>query len=121
MGQVSKYLRNTTQGYSHWCPGCQEMHELPTNKGWTFNGNVNKPTFSPSFLRGSLKRNIVDGQWVGEGRDAWIYDANGNPVPDICHYFVTDGNLNFCGDCTHALSGKIVPMPELPDFHKDEE
>jgi hypothetical protein len=93
------------------------MHSLPDT--WTFNGDLNKPTFSPSFAHHSLKRNIVDGQWVGEGRDAWLYDAKGDPIPEICHYILTNGVLNFCGDCTHSMAGMQVPLPPLPAGYCD--
>ena len=26
--------------------------------------------------------------------------------------FVTDGNIQFLADCTHALAGQTVPMPD---------
>lgn len=119
MGQVSKYLRKTVQGHSHWCPGCSEMHILFDS--WHFNGNVDKPTYTPSFKHTGLKRNIVDGAWVGEGKDAWLYDAAGNPIPKVCHYILTDGVLHFCADSTHTLAGKSVPLPELPLAYQDTE
>ncbi len=117
MGKVSRYLRRGTTGYFHWCPACQEMHPLPDS--WTFNGNVDKPTFSPSFKHEGLKLNKdANGKWVGEGRDAWLYDANGKPISEVCHYILTDGVLNFCGDCTHDMAGKSVPMAELPPVER---
>jgi hypothetical protein len=33
----------------------------------------------------------------------------------ICHYFLTDGLISFCGDSTHDFAGKTVPLPELPE------
>lgn len=117
MGQVNRYLRRGAGRYQHWCPACQEFHQLPDS--WTFNGNLEKPSFQPSFLHRGFKRNIVGGKWVGEGRDAWLYDANGRPIEYICHYILTDGVLNYCGDCTHALAGKSVPLAELPQEYQD--
>lgn len=83
----TKMRRGPTQ-YFHWCPGCEEFHPLPD--GWTFNGNLESPTFSPSF-----KHTINNGKAV-------------------CHYILTAGQLNFCGDCTHDLAGQSVPLPMLP-------
>jgi hypothetical protein len=80
-----------------WCPGCGEAHTVwishTKNDGpvWTWNGSLDKPTFSPS-----LRVN-----W-GDGR--------------LCHSFIRDGQWQFLGDCTHALAGKTVPMPELPEW-----
>lgn len=118
MGQVSPYLRRATGSYVHWCPACKEMHRLPD--GWTFNGNVDKPSFQPSLKHTGLKLNKdADGKWIGEGRDAWLYDAKGDPIPEVCHYFLTDGVLHFCADCTHDMAGKSVPLPELPEAYRD--
>jgi hypothetical protein len=108
MSQSSRYLHREQGRYQHWCPACEEMHHLPDS--WSFNGNVDKPTFTPSFLNRGLRRTFVNGQWVGD----WIRDSDGNPIPFICHYILTDGTLNYCGDCTHAMAGKSMPLPELP-------
>ena len=90
------------------------MHPLPD--GWNFDGNLESPSFRPSFKHSGLKVVIVDGKRTGE----WVHDAAGNTVPSICHYFVTAGQLQFCGDSTHALAGKTVPMPDLPEELTDE-
>jgi hypothetical protein len=108
MGKLNNILRNVETGYAHWCPGCLEMHVLPNS--WNFNGNIDKPTFTPSFKHGGIKRVFQDGKWTGE----WELDVHGNSIPYVCHYILTDGILNFCGDCTHGLSGKSVPIPPLP-------
>lgn len=119
MGQVSSKLRRYTDGYTHWCPACREMHKLPDS--WSFtNRDLEFPTFQPSFKHTGLKLNKDEnGKWIGEGKDAWLYDAQGKPIPEICHYILTNGVLNFCPDCTHSMAGKTVPLPELPDWLKD--
>lgn len=109
MGQVNRKLRRVENGFAHWCPGCQEIHILPDR--WHFSGNLDNPSFRPSFKHEGLRRVFANGSWTGE----WVRDANGNTIPYLCHYIVTDGNLQFQGDCTHALSGKTVPMPDLPE------
>jgi Family of unknown function (DUF6527) len=114
MGQVSDKLRRATSGYSHWCPGCEEMHLIPDS--WTFDGNLESPTFSPSVAISGVQRVFVDGRWNGE----WKRDAAGNPIPYVCHYILTAGKLNFQGDCTHALVGQAVPLPSLPSGLRDE-
>ena len=77
-----------------WCPGCEEMHVLPWKRGkWTFDGNVDAPTFTPSFLI------------------RWKDEEGG--VQLVCHFILTAGMLDFQPDCTHALRGK-VPLPPLP-------
>ena len=93
MSKVSPYLRRAEGRYMHWCPGCNRMHPLPD--GWTFNGDVNRPTFTPSFKH-TIGQN-PDGSFI------------------TCRYILTNGVLNFCNDCHHPLSGKPVPLPELPE------
>ncbi|MGE5679492.1 MAG: DUF6527 family protein [Bacillota bacterium] len=84
--------------YEYHCPGCKHLHSIPTNeftleggyKGptWDFNGDLENPTFYPS----------VKHKWY-EGNDQ-----------KICHYFIKEGNVEFCIDSTHELAGKTVPL-----------
>jgi Family of unknown function (DUF6527) len=113
MGQVSKKLRRTELGYAHWCPGCGEMHVIFDN--WTFDGNLENPTFNPSVKITGKKTIMVDGKWTGE----WVRDEAGNPVDSCCHYHLHAGELKFCSDSLHPLAGKTVPLPDLPDFLED--
>jgi hypothetical protein len=85
------------------------MHQLPDS--WTFDSNLESPTFTPSFKHSGLQMIYANGKWTGE----WKRDSAGNTIPFICHYVLTAGILNFCGDCTHTSAGKAVPLPMLPD------
>ncbi len=114
MNQVTNSLRRYAGGFAHWCPGCEEMHKLPDS--WRFDGNLESPTFTPSFKHDGIQRVFVNGNWTGE----WKRDAVGNTIPYMCHYVLTSGVLNFCADSTHALAGKSVPLPQLPDGYIDE-
>ncbi len=91
------------------------MHLLPD--GWSFDGNFISPTFSPSFKHSGVQRVFVEGRWTGD----WKRDANGNTIPFVCHYILTAGVLNFCGDSTHSLAGKAVPLPQLPEGLTDKD
>jgi len=84
------------------CPGCAEHHYLPVTgqRKWGFNGDLVKPTLTPSILCRYHAFN--------ETTDA--YDK----LESVCHSFVTDGQIQFLGDCSHALKGQTVPLPELP-------
>jgi hypothetical protein len=113
MGQVSAKLRRVERGYSHWCPGCEEMHVIFDR--WQFDGDLEKPTFNPSIKITGKKTVKKDGRWTGE----WVRDANGNAVDDCCHYFLHAGVLKFCGDSLHALAGKNVELPDLPEHLRD--
>lgn len=115
MSQVSPYLRRAQAGYTHWCPACGEMHRLPDR--WKFNGDVMAPTFTPSFKHTGRQPFIVDGRWTGD----WVLDEHGKAKDWCCHYILTAGQLHFCGDCTHAMVGQTVPLPEIPSHMTDED
>lgn len=73
------------------CPACGYGHpfrikgEGPT---WTWNGDMVKPTFTPSMLCNASVRK-------GDRR---------------CHSYVTDGKIQFLDDCWHDQKGKTVPL-----------
>lgn len=84
--------------YWFHCPGCGNDHAFTVGPQyspgeqrarWTFNGDFEKPTFSPSLL------------------------CNNNYPESRCHSFVTDGQIQFLNDCWHSLKGQTV---ELPDY-----
>jgi hypothetical protein len=85
------------EAYGFECPGCGMMHLLPVTgeRGWKFNGNLEWPTFEPSIL-----------SKAGRGKDL---------PPLICHSYVTDGKIQFLGDCSHELAGKTVELPEAKE------
>jgi len=99
------------------CPGCDSMHVVnvnpATNPCWGFNGDYERPTFTPSVL-------VRWGHHVpgvgGRGPDSRCQfgcddPEDGNPACcGVCHSFVTDGQIQFLGDCTHALAGQTVPL-----------
>lgn len=91
------------------------MHQLPDT--WTFDGNLESPSFTPSFKHTGKQTVKVNGRWTGE----WVRDKDGNAIDNCCHYILTAGVLNFCGDCTHALVGQAVPLPPLPPWLTDED
>lgn len=87
-------------GHMVMCPACKHGHkfntpEHPTRGGakWSFNGNLERPTFTPSMLV--------------------TCDMRNPPVKTICHSYVTDGRIQFLGDCTHEMKGQTVDLPEF--------
>ena len=81
------------------CPGCAEMfdndgyHMIPVNTtehspAWSFNGNLEAPTLSPSILTSKND-------------------------PQKCHSYLKDGVFEFLNDSTHSLAGQRVEMPHL--------
>lgn len=93
------------------CPGCEAMksrgtgsglHMLPVNTtekspSWTFDGNLERPTLSPSILTRYP---------IGE-------------KTEICHSFLRNGVFEFLNDCTHPLAGQKVEIPDLYDWVTD--
>lgn len=120
MGQLSAKLRSIDGGVGFWCPGCEEMHQIKTAM-WQWNGDVNRPTFSPSVL-------VTSGHFVvgsPHPDTCWCtYNREhpNNPAPfkcGRCHSFVRDGQIQFLGDCTHALANQTVDVPDLPEHMRD--
>lgn len=122
MGQASRKLRAFEGGYLFWCAGCADVHAVTTTAksgaNWSFDGNLDRPTFSPSILVRGLRRELDEkGKWTGK----WRRDAAGKPIPYVCHSFVTAGRQQFLGDCTHNLAGTTVDLADLPDWLRDAE
>lgn len=86
------------------------MHQIPMS--WTFDGNVEKPTFTPSVRIGGKQAIIVNGRWTGE----WKRDAQGNALNYCCHYNLVRGELDYCPDCTHSMANTKVPLPPIPEW-----
>lgn len=100
-------------GLAHWCPGCEQMHVFTldgknaSGAQWTWDGNIEAPTFSPS-----MHIKVGPRPTVPEGRP----DAG---QVDVCHYFLRAGVLEYLGDSTHALKAQRVPLPDLPEALRD--
>lgn len=75
------------------CPGCDEAHAFYLPR-WSFDGNLDAPTMSPSLLC--------------------------RTPSSVCHLFLRRGRLMFLSDCTHALAGQTVEIPEPPAWLTDE-
>lgn len=83
-----------------WCPGCKSSHAInshPNGPKWEWNGDIARPTFKPSIL--------VTLRWS---------EVEPGEKDEICHSFVTAGQIQFLGDCTHELAGQTVPLPKWP-------
>jgi hypothetical protein len=129
VGQISSKLRSVDGGrIAFWCPGCKEMHQVGVGSGegprWGYNGDPAAPTFTPSILVRAVRidggdaelERILDTYKLPEDRERMLADKRINTV---CHTFVTDGQSQFLGDCTHALAGQTVPLPESPPEYSD--
>lgn len=89
------------QEYLFMCPGCKYDHRYIVKWGsksertepvWHFNGDVDKPSFTPSLLMRTSHHGEAD---------------------RICHLYVTNGKIQFLADCSHSLKGQSVEMEEV--------
>lgn len=90
---VLRQIIGTDGGHvAYWCQGCDDAHVIKVGSGsgplWVWDGNRDRPTFSPSVLCTTGKR--------------------------VCHSFVRYGMVEFLSDCTHALAGQTLPLPPWP-------
>ena len=98
-------LRKTGDRVAYFCPPCDTIHQVRVEGNhaqgpvWGFNGDMDKPTFTPSV------------------RVTW---PAGKVSEKCCHHYVTDGRIQYLGDCTHAMAGQTIDLPELPDRYSDE-
>ena len=99
----------------HWCEACGHVHGARIDDGrptsmpkWTWNGDREKPTLSPSILNFTTYSDQDDNyggpRKLPEGQRR-----------TLCHYFLKDGVIEYCGDNPHALNGKSVPLIDIPD------
>lgn len=79
--------------YMFHCPGCKCGHWVRTagdesraGPVWQWNGDIVKPTVSPSIL------------------------VCPNESARRCHSFIRDGKIEFCNDCHHELAGQTIPL-----------
>lgn len=111
-------------GWMLFCPACKCGHAIQTSteRGvydrdgkmgdtWTLNGSLDKPTIRASLL-------VKGNRWDPPVHEGNIQEWRRQPweqheVSTVCHSFVTDGRIEFLGDCTHDLKGKTVDLEEV--------
>lgn len=88
-----------------FCPACDRVHSFnvdleghghwdnPERPKWSFDGNWESPTFSPSMLA---------------NKDSFEVEF------PICHSFLENGVWRYLNDSTHRFAGQQVPLPS-PD------
>lgn len=112
MSALGKKLRKLEGGrVAFMCPGCKQMHHVTVDgtRGWTWNGDGDAPTFQPSILVQGKARILTD-----EEHARIMQNGEKIDLPDLrCHSYVMDGRIRFLNDCTHALAGQLVDLPDL--------
>jgi Family of unknown function (DUF6527) len=122
MGLLSPILRDGAGNLlTWWCPGCKSAHQIAHGDGaglrWGWNGDVARPTFTPSVL-------VTGSEFTDSGRaayEAWLAAGFSRPASPrfesrdtCCHSFVVSGRMQFLADCTHALAGQTIDIPPWP-------
>lgn len=78
------------------CPGIFPYRIIPVGgNGWQWNQDTERPTLAPS-IRTSAE--------FGEKRES-----------KVCHSYVTDGKIQFLGDCTHEFAGQTLDLLEVEE------
>lgn len=105
------------EGYLFKCPGCGNDHiaiikrraDNPNGPEWTFDGNMGKPTFNPSFLTKYTRR-------ITDDEHARIMAGEKLNIPQsVCHIFVRNGQIQYLSDCTHGYAGKTIDMVDMEE------
>ena len=88
---LEEMMLDGNKGMAFFCPGCRNYHAfiIEQHSGgplWTWNGSMDKPTFSPSLL------------------------VSGSDSSRRCHCYVNNGQIQYLSDCWHKLAGQTVDM-----------
>lgn len=79
-----------------FCPGCGCDHwiTLSGDKHWSFDGNNESPTVTPSIRVFRPK-------------------TEDHPEQTICHFYINHGQIQYLNDCVHRLAGQSVDMKDV--------
>ena len=91
-------IRKYATGFLIWCPGCNEAHLIDTSR-WKWDGNEDSPTVHPSLK---------------------ISTSTATETRVKCHFILTKGIINFCGDCAPRtdISKFVLPLYARLQFTK---
>jgi hypothetical protein len=97
VGVKLKEVPNEDGSHYSWafvCPACKAVHQVDDR--WSFNGDVEHPTFGGSVLVHPVEP----------------VETTGYPGRPRCHSQVTDGRIAYYGDSTHACAGQVFELPD---------
>lgn len=95
-----------------WCPACEGGHYINTleknedGAQWSGPGDVHNPTFMPSV-------NIGWGYNSKKCTPEELAMYRTNNIGGRCHFYVRQGIIEYCGDCSHTMAGMNVPVPPI--------
>ena len=95
MPQIGSYLKVYEHEGTNYVMKCYCGNYHTYDKRWTFKGSPDSPSFTPSMKVQPHRWNPATEKHEPQG---------------CCHFFVTNGKIEFCDDCTHEFSGQTLPM-----------
>lgn len=98
-------VRRTADGISFHCPGCGDVHAIPTNPGWGWNESLDKPTIAPSI---DVKCGHFASHWK-PGDGCWCGKDYGFSCYR-CHSEISNGEIHFAPDSSHAFAGQRMML-----------
>lgn len=119
---ISSILYQPYEGHlSFFCPGCLKDHTVRLSatgqtNWWSWNHDITDPSFELS-IKVEFTKITEEGRKLIEAMAPLPTGVKRYPCTDeICHSWVTNGNIRFFDDSTHNLAGKTVPL--IPHRHK---
>jgi hypothetical protein len=100
MRTIPSFRDGVLEGHAIDCPACGNSHLLK-KEIWTFNGSIDRPTFTPSV-------HVKIGPFNGPTK----MPLNGDGIY-VCHSYITDGKIQYLSDCTHKMAGQTVDLPDM--------
>ena len=124
MSLLKRFSGEDGVGFLLWCPGCKDPHAVRVNGKapvWGWDGNEEKPTFTPSIL-------VTSGHYSGQDRQTCWCAYNAEHLDDPpgfvcvrCHSFVRAGRIEFFADCSHELAGQTIDLSPWRGWESEEE
>lgn len=105
---INAKLRAANGSIFFKCPACERVHGLRVTTGgddWTYNCNADAPTFRPSLQ-------VLYNHWVPPATPENPHPGPQTRVDARCHSYITDGRIEYLGDCTHVMVGQTVAIPD---------
>lgn len=107
-------------GHAIMCPACGTYHVFDDKVnsarakmrggGWDFNGDVDRPTFSPSML---MRTNFDIAAFSRAEKAGRALPVDMPKIDYVCHSYVREGRIEFLGDCTHDMRGQTHELPDI--------
>ena len=100
MPKIYIHEKTASQRLVFFCPACETSHSVIIQKGqgvsgqvWEWNGSSEEPTLTQPVII-----TVDDSSGVGSS---------------VCRSTITEGLIKFAPECTHQMSGQLVPLPEF--------